>query len=203
VSHEAKRGCGYRKPGGLYLVAGKLSAPCGKLPIPLHVCTTCGSGIKPQRAWQWIMPRLLFSGAECRYEVCPTCPLGGAMPERGGLLWVGGAYYKAPEDFMREAMHQGISRRIPTVPKGFEPYKTMVYLAHREVVLPFRDGKHEVASTEPCPAVFSAFIPTAVEYVVKGDEGQEVLDRLEKRGLSLVKVERQQGEPPLAEVAHG
>lgn len=36
---EYKRGCGYRKPGGLYLTAKGVQRPCGKLPIVLgHVC---------------------------------------------------------------------------------------------------------------------------------------------------------------------
>ena len=222
TSVEAARGCGYRKPGGLYLVSGKLTQPCGKLPIPLHVCSTCGGGIKPQRAWQTIKPRLLFSGAECRLDVvfggtnpsvraqCATCPLGGLMPEKGGLLWIGGAFYKTPEDFMREARVQGISRRIPTIPKDLEVGKTVVYLAHRAVPLGARPcDEHRQAWSSPgkpdckdClnvkPAVFSAFVPTAVEYVVKGTETEDELERMEKRGLSLVKVERQQAELPLA-----
>lgn len=37
---ETKRGCGYRKIGGLYLVAGNLSEPCDRLPWPLHVYPT-------------------------------------------------------------------------------------------------------------------------------------------------------------------
>lgn len=32
---EARRGCGYRKAGGLYLVASGMGSPCHRLPIPL------------------------------------------------------------------------------------------------------------------------------------------------------------------------
>ena len=35
---EGKRGCGYRKVKGVYLVAPALSRPCGRLPTPLTVC---------------------------------------------------------------------------------------------------------------------------------------------------------------------
>jgi hypothetical protein len=202
VSYESERGCGFRKKGGLYLVGGELSAPCGKLPIPLHVCPTCGGGVKATRAWQWIKPRLLFSGAKCRFETdpspdfrrqCCTCICGDQMPERGGLLWIGGVYYKTPEDFMKEARHQGVSRRIPTVPKGLEPGKTVVYLAHREVPDILGLDKTAGVEIEKMPAVFSAFIPRAVEYVVKGTETEEELERFEKRGIELVDVKPMQG----------
>ena len=225
VSYEAARGCGYRKPGGLYLVSGALTEPCGKLPIPLHVCPTCGGGVKATRSYQWIMPRLLFSGVECRgpktafgpegkmayainkaLDKCAGCIVGGCMPERGGLLWIGGAYYKTADDFIREATVQGVSRRISALPKGFEPGKTVVYLAHRQVSFGARPcAEHVQAWSHPgkpecleCknvkPAVFSAFVPRAVEYVVKGDETTEELERFEKRGIELVDVKRQQSE---------
>ncbi len=38
------------------------------------------------------------------------------------------------------------------------------------------------------PAIFHAFIPTALEYVVKGTETEKELDRMEKQGITLVKV---------------
>lgn len=209
VSYEQARGCGYRKPGGLYMVSGALTRPCGKLPIPLHVCPTCGGGVKATRSYQWIMPRLLFSGVECRdkdhvvaaplplagLSPCRDCLCGMAMPERGGLLWVGGAYYKTPEDFMREARVQGVSRRISALPKGFAVGETVVYLAHRQVPT----GRLEKfgQEVEKGPAVFSAFVPRAVEYVVKGTETVEELERFEKRGIELVDVKHPQGELPL------
>jgi hypothetical protein len=54
LSHEKPRGCGRRKPGGLYLVAPGDGAPCCKLPIKLDVCPTCHAGIKPARGWTWV-----------------------------------------------------------------------------------------------------------------------------------------------------
>jgi hypothetical protein len=136
------------------------------------------------------------------------------MPDRGGLVWVGGSFYPTPEDFLREARTMGVSRRIPAIPKGFEPGKTVVYLAHRECIevpvdtTPMYDGHINPVNTgkpKMRPAVFSAFIPSAIEYVVKGDETEDELERIEKRGLSLVKVERQQPElfPEAGEKADG
>jgi hypothetical protein len=51
---ESKRGCGYRKPGGLYLVSGGFAKTCYKLPIGLTVCPCCNQGIKPARGFTWI-----------------------------------------------------------------------------------------------------------------------------------------------------
>ena len=48
----------------------------------------------------------------------------------------------------------------------------------------------QAAGQVPRAAIFHAFRPTAVEYIVKGSESPAELDRLEKRGLTLVKVER-------------
>ena len=56
----APRGCGLRKPGGLYLVAGAPNAPCGKLPLELTVCPCCGQGIKFARGWTWVDADRLF-----------------------------------------------------------------------------------------------------------------------------------------------
>ena len=39
------------------------------------------------------------------------------------------------------------------------------------------------------PGVFSAFKPTAVEYVVRGDETKEELETKVKRGITPVKVQ--------------
>lgn len=51
TSVEGARGCGYRKAGGIYLCSGELSEPCPKLPVEMHTCPTCSSGIKPARGF--------------------------------------------------------------------------------------------------------------------------------------------------------
>jgi len=152
---EAKRGCGYRKVGGIYLVGGDMAHECDRLPFPLEVCPCCGAGIKFTRGWTWIKPERLFRGNHgrttmvegkpaitvgCRCPVqCPSCfpSIVFNDPEandtgRAGLLWIGKQFYATPADFVREGMQQGISRRISAIPLGFELGKTWVFFAHIE-----------------------------------------------------------------------
>jgi hypothetical protein len=91
---EKKRGCGYRKPGGMYLISGKPSAPCGKLPLPLTVCPTCNQGIKPARGWTTINGAKLVADVICSTahprpafepHVCAGCPMH-LSEEKVGLL---------------------------------------------------------------------------------------------------------------------
>lgn len=173
---DEERGCGWRKEGGLYLMGGGWSIGCGRLPLALERCPTCDRGIKPGRGWTWVDPRPLFP----------------AMT-RAGLLWIGGQFYPTPAAFLAEADRLGISRRIAAVPKGLEIGKTWVLLAHRKAIYP-RVGewieKGTVLSGEPRPGIFHVFRPDRIEYVVKGSESQAELDALEKRGLTLVRIER-------------
>lgn len=155
VSHEAARGCGVRKPGGLYLIAGELSEPCPRLPLPVESCPHCGQGIKPARGWTWVIPATLFPatrhGTVGHNAVCPLgLPSEDRLKEmaphldtpieqyhrtgvRAGLIWVGEQFYKTPEAFMAEAAAMGVSRRIKAVPRGFE-LGQWVYLGHRRAV---------------------------------------------------------------------
>lgn len=50
---EAKRGCGFRKVGGTYLVSEGEGMPCDRLPIKLDVCPVCSHGFKRSRGWTW------------------------------------------------------------------------------------------------------------------------------------------------------
>lgn len=179
---EGSRGCGTRKEGGLYLVADGLAAPCGRLPIPLDVCPCCGEGIKPSRGWTWIDLQALSDPHPCKANaapaLCATCPLGNP-PRRAGLIWVGEAYYPTPEDFTREARDQGISRRIPHVPRGFKTGKTWVALGHRKAI-PQEDTWKA--------GIFHLYRPTAIEYVVTGDETQEDLEKMIRRGVTPVRI---------------
>jgi hypothetical protein len=72
---EAKRGCGYRKVGGTYLVSGGLGMPCCKMPILLKTCPCCGHGVKQSRGWTWIDPKEWLKG---------ECTAGRVTPK-----WVG------------------------------------------------------------------------------------------------------------------
>lgn len=86
----------------------------------------------------------------------------------------------------KEATIQGVSKRIAAVPKDFQLGVDWVLLAHRKAV-PAMDPDGQAIQL---PGIFQAFKPTAIEYVVKGDESQEELERLAKRGITLVDVER-------------
>jgi hypothetical protein len=235
TSHESKRGCGYRKPGGLYLVTGPgLTRPCGKLPIPLTICPTCSHGIKPTRGTTWIEPLGLgILDRPCDKDIfteCPACPLGSSLTRNEDsplvgkhlLIWIGGSFYPKPSDWIAETKKLGASRRIPAVPNDFELGKTWVYVAHRDAI-PYRCECFEPAEPDvvvlpdpECPeckgtgetfqpAIFHLFKPDCIEYVVdEENDDQEKLERLEKRGIELVKVipipeDEEQPELPLDE----
>lgn len=209
---EGARGCGYRKPGAMYLVSGQLSEPCPLLPYETHVCPTCGEGIRPSRGYTWVDgPRFIPPLEHGRSEhgmVCPLAPAGWGEDRepvsrlgRCGLIWVGEQHYKTPRAFMEEAARMGVSRRITAVPKDFVVGTTWVLLGHRKaIVRACSEGCADQASPDPeCPVcagsgyehrpgVITAFQPTAIEYVLKGDETEEELEALEERGLTPVKV---------------
>lgn len=180
---EKIRGCGYRKPGGKYLVSGEPAKYCGKLPIELSVCPCCNQGIKFSRSFQWIQMKLI-EDAPCRLKDDCRCsafeqPWNFGPEEKIGLMWVGEKHYKTPGHFLKEANTMGISKRIATMPKDLVVGETWILLAHIKAI----------PGEEPKPAIFQAFRPTAVEYVITGEESEEELDKLEQRGYTIVKVE--------------
>lgn len=189
---ERKRGCGFRKEGGFYLVANGPAVGCGKLPIPLAVCPCCHAGIKPTRGWTWINGTALAAEKVCDFQPsdtgCEFCPLAKPMG-RVGLLWIGEKFYKTPEDFQRESIEQGISRRISQIPRDFKVGETYVWLAHRKTI------KNEDGTFTP--AVFRIFRPQRIEYVVKKDDSDEKLDKLAERGITLVRVKRASDQEPV------
>lgn len=187
---EARRGCGYRKVGGLYLVGGILSAPCDRLPFPLEHCPACGAGVKPARGWTWISPfRLLADhrpGCTCSSVIhCPVCrPESAGL--RAGLLWIGGAFYRTADAFLTEAREQGISRRVARLPRGFVVGGTWVYLAHRHACTP--PGCDAVPEWQR-PGIIAAFLPLRVEQLVwRSDATDERVATLAKQGITAVPV---------------
>ena len=206
---EPKRGCGYRKEGGLYMMGGKLNAPCCLLPVALTICPTCGEGVKQTRGWTWIEPATLLKTAEapCQHadlilergaSICSIPLLEG----RHGLIWIGKQHYKTTLEFTHEAATMGISRRINTVPNDFVLGETFVFFAHPEAV----KTQVEVVTTQPgehlqegagethmedrlVPGIFCGFRPTSIEILVKESElTDEKREQLEKRGLTPVAV---------------
>lgn len=211
---DKKRRCGWRKPGGLYMVSGGIAQSCGKLPLPLTVCPVCSCGIKPSRGWTWIDGTALVKDVKCRYgeiydakikHPCTTCPMHGE-PGRVGLLWIGEKFYPMPGDFAKEAAQQGVSRRIKSIPREFVLGETWVWFAHRKGITEFCDhpdielayADQYIYECKYCdkqgrkytPAVVYAFKPTAIEYVVKGDETDEQLEAMAKRGITPIKIEK-------------
>ena len=178
TSIEAARGCGYRKPSksgvGIYLIGPAQGAPCGRLPLPLHVCPVCSSGIKASRGWTWIDPGVLFghlpspsTACTAGAHACVTCPIGldpAALLGKHGLLWIGEQHYRSPHLFMAEARKRGISRKLGALPKDFKLGETWVFLAHRKTI---PDPEH---AGEFLPGVFSMFRPTGVDLVIADEK---------------------------------
>jgi len=138
-----RRGCGYRKRSGIYLVSGNLDQPCGLLPRLLATCPTCGLGVRQKIGWQWVEARLVsrpgdehgcsqckVPGAQAGFRACMMREMASTPDLKVGLIWVGAGYYKTPEEFMAEARIMGISRRVHAVPKGLVVGETRVLLAH-------------------------------------------------------------------------
>lgn len=193
---DSVRGCGWRKPGGLYLRSEGVMSGCGKLPVPLTVCPCCHAGLKPARNWTWFTPGPFLAQNPCRKLVetgqpenpCCFCPCGDLAPARAGLLWVGEKFYPTPADWLKEVARLGVSRRVNTIPKGFKLGEHWAFVAHRKAIATHPDN-HE-AETVYTPAIFHAFRPTRVEYVTKGNETEGQLAALVERGITPVKVIR-------------
>lgn len=131
---EAKRGCGYRREGGLYLVGGGLSSPCDRMPYPLDRCRTCGGGVKFTRGHTWLQPDFFSVHKHCvDASSCPICSpdLDDFGPHL--LLWIGRAHY-TPEAYLKESRELGVSRRIPAISKGLVLGETWALLAHLDAV---------------------------------------------------------------------
>lgn len=167
VLRENKRGCGYRKAGGTYIVNLEPSELAVEgMPIALHVCPTCHGGIKFCRGFTWINARALLND--------PTAP------ERAGLIWIGESFYPTPQHFIAEALAQGVSRRLATVPTGLPIGETRIYFAHSK-------GMKD-KSGEFIPAAVTWFVPTGLQYVVRDDDDAAFLHAKMKRGITPVRV---------------
>lgn len=212
---------------GLYLMGDGLPEPCERLPWPLTVCPCCGAGIKFSRAWTWIHlaslmptstePKCILWDLQVRakapdewteaeaeavarhhHHQCPCCSPDRAEP-RAGLLWIGQNHY-TPQAFIREALERGISRKLPSIPRGFEPGKTWVLLAHKRALL----GQDEQGKPTASPAIFYAYKPTHFDLVVADiekipDTAHRLAEALGEGNARIVQVVRDIGQPALFE----
>lgn len=200
---EARRGCGYRKVGGLYLVGPGGGCECDRLPFPVKTCPCCGQGIKQARGWTWIDLPLLTGGNHAACRDTFACPLCMAVEQigRAGLVWIGARFYPTPGDFAAEVAEMGISRRIAAVPRGFKLGETWVLLAHpRGMTCPqclgggLAKGDQGHLPCEHCensgklPAIFRVFQPTAIEKILTESQAKDAaaVEELRKQGITPV-----------------
>jgi hypothetical protein len=102
---------------------------------------------------------------------------------RAGLLWVGTQFYSTIAEFEYEAKTLGISRRIATIPHGFELGKTWILFAHPRGVL--KEGLNSKSTY--VPAIFRIWKPQRIERIFKESErGSEKVLADEKRGITPV-----------------
>lgn len=196
MASESKRGCGYRKVGKIYLVGSWRARGCDRLPVRLHVCPTCGAGIKQARAWNRVIPLSLF-GLHLDEGKC-NCPPNCWMcypPEEDhhAIMWVGTRYYKTPDDFSMEAAKLGVSKAVPTMPKWFKIGESIVYLAHPKAVMTMEhvdpgepDGDLfpvDAVEVKWEPGIFMVWKPERIEKLFwESDKDSDEVERWEKRG---------------------
>lgn len=198
MATETKRGCGYRKVGGLYLVGSGAGINCDRLPIPLEICNCCGQGIKQTRGWTWVDIAGLVGGdhfiplanggggvaePSCNCPAyCPLCRNTASMG-RGGLLWIGTQFYPTIEAFEAESRLLGVSRRIQSVPRGFELGKTWILFAHSRGIIKSTGD----LTSKYVPAIFRVWKPERLERIfTESQRGSEAVLADEKRGITPV-----------------
>ena len=192
---ELARKCGYRKVGGLYLVAEGIGMSCDRLPIPLTACPTCGEEPRPNRGiaafdpfgmWgqHWIEDQE-HDNVLCPEDTCPVCRPSGKQ----FLMWVGDEY--TSESFRAEAGSMGVSKRVHSVPKDLVLNESWVFLAKRKIIpgngqtwLPGEPEERRGYGS----GVFHAFRPQRLEKIVTDQTSQEELDALEAQGIMPVAV---------------
>lgn len=106
MSVEPRRGCGFRKAGGLYIVGDVVAREVDYLPFCIPFNQT--------RSLQWVTTDLLLATCRDRGE-----SIFRAHP-RLALCFVGAKHYSVAS-FVEEAAKQGVSRRVASIPKDLKP----------------------------------------------------------------------------------
>jgi hypothetical protein len=202
---EKRRICGYRSVHSEYLVGNYVPVVCDRLPLRLEQCPYCGQGLKFSRSFTLINPLVIFqthTNCEDKHHPCFICE---PTSEPAYVMSIGNQY--SPESFLLEAINQGISRKIPFIPRKMVLGKTIVYLAHNKAcevpddtpdkpnVLKEADSILEQTRMVDTPKVkkalgiFTAFIPQRVEMLFYESEITEKLKaKMAKRGITIVSV---------------
>ena len=204
VRQEKIRGCGWRKVGGMYLVADGPLAACGKLPAPLPTCPCCSFAVKLSRAPRWLgkdLIKWMFDQRECENKppssaVCAHCLAGNYSHDEALMVTVGERHYPSVFEFVQETLAQGFSRRISSIPRKFIIGETYVLLAHAKSVVEFDSVQGKVCDL---PGVFGMIKPSRIEIVVTNDTPYDMIDAYVKRGLTPVIIERVEAPAPVQE----
>lgn len=209
MASEKERGCGFRKVGGLYLVGEYISVPCDRLPMELTSCPICGAGIHTHRDSKGkiqlnrgisiINPLKLFGKhLNCADKIRP-CKVCDPLDDIAYIMTVGKRNY-TPQSFLQEAIEDGVSKRIPFIPRGLKLGKTIIYLAHPEAYNGvkktteqeelFNDKQARLLDADKVvkkPGIFCAFIPQRVEMpIYKSKLTKKKKAELKKRGITPV-----------------
>lgn len=199
---EARRGCGHRVIGGLYLVSDGYAVHCDGLPIELIECDCCGFIPKFSRGFQWINSKYIKQREDeihkkkkgCSCSLCYICH-NKYRPERFGLMFVGKSHYTT-SSFIKEAKNMGACKRISEIPKDLVLGKTIVLLAHKKVpknltLEQLKDNGLLEKEPEYTTSIFYAFIPSRIEMPVwKGSLSNNEILALEQRGITPVFIEK-------------
>ncbi len=185
IMPRVQRGCGERKPGGLYIFCGGAQLACYRFPMALpEACPCCGEELRQMRSVRMIDPMKLWGNCTDNTHPCHRYQCFGCFPpDKAGLMWVGKEYY-SPEHFIMEANSYGVSKRIPAIPKNLK-IGDKLFLVHNEA-LPEKNA--DGTKCENRTGVFYAATITEFHKILteKQANDPEYIDDLIEKGITPV-----------------
>jgi hypothetical protein len=189
------RGCGIRNEKGFYIMCGGVPVGCHRLPLDIPVCGECGQYKIPFkiRGVAKFNPRRILgvcAGITFMPDVdnepchagrgCSVCN----PPTRGWFMSVGEDNYST-KSFMAEALAQGISKKVRSIPLDMKP-GDILYLGFRKAVFDCNAG--EDGEGEWIPQIFCAAPITGFEKLVTRAQAadERYMADLEERGVEAV-----------------